>query len=36
MTTHEFVKHQRWERPATIGFLAATKHSALERIHYAF
>jgi putative ABC transport system substrate-binding protein len=28
MTTHEFVKHQRWERPATIGFLGATKHSA--------
>src|SRR5580693_5959274 len=28
MTAHEFVKHQRWERPATIGFLGATKHSA--------
>jgi putative ABC transport system substrate-binding protein len=28
MTAHQFVKHQRWERPATIGFLGATKHSA--------
>jgi hypothetical protein len=29
MTVHQFVKqHQRWERPATIGFLGATKHSA--------
>jgi putative ABC transport system substrate-binding protein len=28
MTVHGYVKHQRWERPATIGFLGATKHSA--------
>lgn len=28
MTEHGYVKQQRWERPATIGFLGATKHSA--------
>jgi putative ABC transport system substrate-binding protein len=28
MATREFVKHQRWERPASIGFLGATKQSA--------
>lgn len=28
MTTRQYVKQQRWERPATIGFLGATKQSA--------
>ncbi|MGH6674505.1 MAG: ABC transporter substrate-binding protein [Xanthobacteraceae bacterium] len=28
MTARGYIKHQRWERPATIGFLGATKHSA--------
>ena len=28
MATHGFVKQQRWERPAVIGFLGATKHAA--------
>ena len=28
MTKHEFIMRERWERPATIGFLGATKHSA--------
>ena len=28
MATHGFVKQQRWERPAVIGFLGATKQSA--------
>jgi putative ABC transport system substrate-binding protein len=28
MAEHGYVKQQRWERPATIGFLGATKHSA--------
>jgi putative ABC transport system substrate-binding protein len=28
MAARGFIKHERWERPATIGFLGATKHSA--------
>jgi putative ABC transport system substrate-binding protein len=28
MAGHHYVKRQRWERPATIGFLGATKHAA--------
>jgi putative ABC transport system substrate-binding protein len=28
MAARGYIKHERWERPATIGFLGATKHKA--------
>jgi putative ABC transport system substrate-binding protein len=36
MATHGFVKQQRWERPAVIGFLGATKQSAWSEFVPAF